>query len=132
MRRSKHIINSFSLLVTSLALSQAVSAGEFLLTSMPSKCISLSEGLVCYQDIQIKWQAPDIGNYCLVQLESNRELKCWIQQQAGQYVFEFVEKQAQIYALRQQGTNSNLASTPVDVRWVYKSKRRDRLRWKVF
>jgi hypothetical protein len=132
MRLNKHIFSSTLLFVASLALIQAASAGPFLLTSMPSKCISLNEGLVCYQDIQIKWQAPDLGNFCLVQVESNRALKCWIQQRAGQYAFEFAEKQAQVYALRRQGENENLASARIDVRWVYKSKRRDRLRWKVF
>ena len=113
-------------------LGQVASAEEFLLSSKPSKCISLNEGLVCYQNIQVQWQAPDIGDYCLVQASSNQVLNCWEQQRKGQFKFEFSERQSEDYVLRQKDQANDLADMRIDVKWVYKKNRRDRLRWKVF
>lgn len=128
----QHIISRLSLIIFSFALAQNARAEEPLLSSKPSKCISLSQGLVCYQHIQMQWQTPDIGDYCIVQIDSNRKLQCWQQQRKGRFEFEFAEKQSQVYALRRQGENLDLAKTLVDLKWVYKNKHRDRLRWRVF
>lgn len=132
MRINKHITGRVLLLVSSTMLVQVASAEEVLLSSKPSKCISLNEGLVCYQNIQVQWQAPDIGDYCLVQTSSNQVLNCWEQQRKGQFKFEFSERQSEDYVLRQKDQGNDLADMRIDVKWVYKKNRRDRLRWKVF
>ena len=128
----KQIRNTLLLSVIGLTSAQIASAEDFTLSSKPTKCISLNAGLICYQKIQMQWQAPVIDDYCLIQLSSNRPLKCWTQQTKGQFKFEFADKQSQEYVLRRQAENVDLANTHIDVKWVYKSKYRDRLRWKVF
>lgn len=128
----KRILSSLALLTLSSVLLNTASAEEFVLTSKPSKCISLSEGLVCYQKIRMGWEAPDAGDYCIVQLTTGKHLQCWIHQRQGEHVFEFAEKQSETYELRREGESNGLASTRVEVKWVYKTKHRDRLRWRVF
>lgn len=128
----KHIRNTLLLSVICLTSAQFASAEGFALNSKPTKCISLNEGLVCYQKIQMQWQAPVIDNYCLIQLSSNRPLKCWVQQIEGHFKFEFADRKSQAYALRRQAKNVDLANIHIDVKWVYKAKYRDGLRWKVF
>lgn len=132
MRINKHITGRVLLIVSSAILVQVASAEEFLLSSKPSKCISLNEGLICYQNIQVQWQTPEIGDYCLVQSNSNQVLNCWEQQRKGQLKFEFSERQSEAYVLRRKDQSDDLANMRIDVKWVYKRKRRDRLRWKVF
>lgn len=132
MRIIKRTSCRFTLFAIGLTLVNTANAEVFSLTSEPSKCISLSEGLVCYQRIKMQWTAPEIGDYCIIQVASDRTLSCWEHHQQGLYEFEFSEKQSEVYELRRQGDAKGLASTRIEVKWVYKTKYRDRLRWKVF
>ena len=102
------------------------------LSSLPSKCVSLKRGLVCYQQLNMRWQAADIGDYCIVQLETALPQKCWLQQQSGELAFEFISDHSQQYALRQRGSNIDLATVQIEVKWVYKQHRKDSFKWRVF
>jgi len=116
-------------------VSLTVLAGDlngYSLVTQPSKCISLNRGLVCYQKVQMYWITPEADDYCIVQVQSGATQKCWSRQQSGSLAFEFAETDSQQYALRKRNADKNLATVQIEVKWVYKRRRRDHFGWKVF
>lgn len=108
------------------------SAGGYSLSSQPSKCISLNQGLVCYQTLEMHWQAVEVGDYCMMQAEALLPQKCWLQQSSGALQIEFAETKSQTFVLRRRGQSSTLASVQIEVKWVYKQRRKDRSKWRIF
>jgi len=102
------------------------------LVTQPSKCISLNRGLVCYQKVRMHWVSPAADDYCIVQVQTGATQKCWSRQQSGSLVFEFAETDSRQYALRKRNTDENLATVQIEVKWVYKRRRKDHFGWKVF
>ena len=116
-------------------VSVAALAGDdngYSLVTQPSKCISLNRGLVCYQKVHMQWIAPEPGDYCVVQAQSGVARKCWSRQQSGSLAFEFAETDSRVYALRRRNSDENLATVQIEVKWVYKRRRKDHFGWKVF
>ena len=97
----------------------------------PQKCVALKQGNICYQDIGIKWQSPEIGHYCLYLETRNEPLKCWENADSGQFSFEFSESDSSRISLRNENSNELLGESRIEVKWVYKSKRKS-TSWRVF
>lgn len=113
-------------------LSLNVQAQSWSLVSQPTKCVSLKRGHVCYQDIRMKWQAPQAANYCLVKRGHAEPLKCWSQLTEGKIHFEFAETESQQYVLRRQGETDDLATAVIEIKWVYKARRKRDFGWRLF
>jgi hypothetical protein len=111
--------------------SSTLQAEEVTVISQPSKCVSLKQGNICYQDISIQWHAPHASDYCLFQQQKTEPLKCWQGVNQGIYNFEFSSAQTQQYVIRQQGENEDLGHAVIEVKWVYK-ERRNQFGWRVF
>jgi hypothetical protein len=59
------------------------------LVGIPLRCVALRQGQVCYQEVIIKWHQAEMGNYCLVELSSLNNIKCWSQVNTGEVNFDF-------------------------------------------
>lgn len=113
----------------------AVRATPFMgtqLSAKPNDCVTLDRGRVCYQTIELHWQTEVPGHYCLWQIPAKNPLRCWSNVQTGQHTLNFASAKNQRYVLRAFEQSINLVSTDIEVKWVYKNRRRDRLRWRIF
>lgn len=106
-------------------------AAEVILSSHPAKCVSLKQGNVCYQEVHMQWRSSEAADYCLLNHEQEKPLKCWQHQDHGSLRFEFEFPETQKYVIRKAGSEDDLASTVIEVKWVYKV-RRSQSSWRVF
>jgi hypothetical protein len=107
------------------------SAADLTLISKPAKCVSLKQGNICYQDIVMHWQSSEAADYCLYNQMEPEPIKCWQEQDHGEFGFEFSFAETQKYVMRLQGENKDLATSTIEVKWVYKV-RRNQFSWRVF
>jgi len=98
----------------------------------PDKCISLSQGLICYQRVRFEWSLQEAGDYCLFEESTDKPLNCWTQLQSGTYLTEFASRKSKTYYLVNQESKQKLASATVQMAWVYRNKKRSRGRWRLF
>lgn len=102
------------------------------LTIKPDKCISLRQGLVCYQRVKFNWQLDNAGDYCLVEDSDADPIKCWSQQRAGSLTTEFAARESTDYYLIDRVDNRRIGKATMQVAWVYRNKKRNRKRWRLF
>ncbi len=127
-------------LITSLCLmmagnvcaSSADIANTAHLEVTPERCIALHKGQKCYLEVTFKWRNSQISDYCLVNTTTNKIIKCWQQQNKGQFSFDFQSKLSNDFALRKQKSAIDLVSTQIPVAWVYKSAKRQKSTWRIF
>ena len=98
----------------------------------PKPCVALRKGQKCYLEVTFSWLQPQANNYCLVNITTNKTMKCWQQQAKGEFSFDFQSKQSNNFALRIQASTSNIARTRIPVAWVYKSSKRAKLTWRLY
>ena len=98
----------------------------------PKPCVSLRKGQKCYLEVTFKWLHPKVSDYCLVNITTNKLVKCWQQQAKGEFSFDFQSRLSNDFVLRQQGSATNLARTQIPVAWVYKSSKRAKSTWRLF
>ena len=129
---SKQLLISFTLICCgSFLLPQQSIAAELMLISKPAKCVSLKQGRTCYQDVTFRWQAPAVADYCIFKRDIEKPLKCWSRKRQGKLGYAFADRQNQHFILRKRGQEIPLATTVIEVRWVYK-RRNERFGWKIF
>jgi len=125
---SKHQIIKSGLCLIGLLLSfvaQGVGAQNelgFSLQGSSNRCVALRKGQTCYKKITLQWHAPQAGNYCVYDSQSNKPLQCWQQQTAGDLVLKFESQQDIDYELRRENNDSPLAEFLIKVSWVYEPK----------
>lgn len=98
----------------------------------PKPCVSLRKGQKCYLEVTFNWLHPKVNNYCLVNITTNKLVKCWQQQAEGEFSFDFQSTLSNEFVLRQQGSTTDLARTQIPVAWVYKSSKRAKSTWRIF
>ncbi len=98
----------------------------------PKRCIALRKGQKCYLEVTFSWQHPQVSNYCLVNTTRNKILKCWQQQEKGEFDFDFQSTLTNDFALRQPKSSVDLAQATIPVAWVYKSSKRAKSTWRLF
>ncbi len=98
----------------------------------PKPCVALRKGQKCYLEVTFNWLQPQANNYCLVNITTNKTMKCWQQQAKGEFSFDFQSKQSNNFALRIQASTSDIARTRIPVAWVYKSSKRAKSTWRLF
>ena len=128
----RHFVFSRFICGLVLMLLGSVQAQEVQLQVQPAKCVSLNQGTICYQNIQLEWHAEQSADYCLFQQGQEQPLQCWQQQSQGRLKFEFAHDQTQHYILKKKREDQILATTVVEVKWVYKGRRNNRFGWRVF
>lgn len=102
------------------------------LVGIPLRCVALRQGQVCYQEVIIKWHQAEMGNYCLVELSSLNNIKCWSQVNTGEVNFDFQSDTSLTYGIRKKDEQINLSTTTITVSWVFQSSKRPKASWKLF
>lgn len=105
---------------------------SWVLDIQPKKCVTLRQGQICYQDVDISWYASINDNYCLYIEKEDKPVRCWQKSTKGHLSIEFQGEYTQKFLLRKEGDQKNLASTILEVKWVYKNQRNLRTGWRMF
>jgi len=98
----------------------------------PNKCISLRQGLICYQRVRFEWSLDEVGDYCLIEEAAQSPLTCWSQLRSGSYVTEFASRENRNYFLINKTDRQRVGNATLQVAWVYRTKQRSRGRWRLF
>jgi hypothetical protein len=98
----------------------------------PKPCVTLHKGQKCYLEVTFNWQHPHVSNYCLVNVTTNKLMKCWHQQAKGKFSFDFQSQLSNDFVLRKEGSTKDLAKARIPVAWVYKSYKRPKSSWRLF
>ena len=132
----------FSLLFLGFSLALYLCAGntyaddnppkESELVATPMRCIALRQGQVCYQDVTFRWHQAEIGNYCLVELSTLKNIECWSQVKTGEVSFDFQSDKSLTYGIHKMDKHINLSNVSISVSWVFKSSKRPKSSWKLF
>lgn len=125
MKAYKTLVFSFILFGSSVSYAEQGS-----LYLEPTKCVTLKEGKTCYQDVIVNWKTNDLGEYCLLQANLPKPLKCWNGVNSGQHKFEFSHSNSTDFYLVSKLDNTRIAKQHFSVKWVY--KKRPTLGWRLF
>jgi len=104
---------------------------QVLFSAKPASCVALRQGRTCFAPVSLIWQAPKLGNYCIVEQDSNNTIACWNNSKSNTATFEFESKTKRVYQLIHKGEQAVIAQTSIDVSWVHKASPRKR-RWRLF
>lgn len=101
------------------------------LVAEPSGCVALRQGQTCYQQVSFSWQQASKGSYCLYEKNTTTQLACWQNVSHGRFTLDFQSPNSKIFELR--GMNSdNDVEAEVTVQWAYESRKRSKVRWRLF
>jgi len=128
-----HLIASFCLIMASNSYASSTEiahTAQLKVTPMP--CVALHKGQKCYLEVTFSWQHPQVSNYCLLNTTTNRTIRCWQQQAKGEFSFDFQQRLSHDFALREQGSATDIARATIPVAWVYKSSKRPKSTWRLF
>jgi hypothetical protein len=121
------LLGALALISTSLAR-----ANESLLKIKPTRCIALHEGQVCYQKLNISWQADLADSYCLYQQNNKTPLMCWENVAVGKWSYEFEGATTQKFMLLRKQDAKQIAEVSIEVAWVYDASSKRESHWRVF
>ncbi len=102
------------------------------LSISPQQCVALHQGQVCYQSVQIQWQANQKQNYCLFDSTKQQPIRCWKSSIKGEHRFDFQSDKSVVYQLRIENQTQVIAESSMTVAWVYGQKKRRRASWRLF
>jgi hypothetical protein len=102
------------------------------LTIMPEQCVALLQGQACYVTVELSWQTPVSGDYCLYSSLDTLPLKCWRDKKIGMLKQEFVSTNNIKFFLRVFNSKKNIANIEIKMAWVHKKKGRPRTSWRMF
>ena len=102
------------------------------LTVTPERCVALHRGQTCYLHVVFTWQHEKQGDYCLVNQTTNKQMYCWSKQSKGEYRLDFQSTKSNDFGLQERVSQEILASTKIEVSWVYNSSKRSKSSWRLF
>ena len=98
----------------------------------PEKCVSLHKGQTCYQELHISWKSGEPDDFCLYISGQDKPLKCWQHTSEAEYRFEFQSSESRMLTFKLVDQPEPLASSIVEVKWVYQKQRSLRGGWRMF
>jgi hypothetical protein len=101
------------------------------LSAKPERCIALNEGQMCYQQISFTWQAKKSAYYCLRIVDENKQLFCWENSKQASYDYDLQSKTNKTFELIDAKGNV-IATTSIEIAWVYKAKSQRPVTWRLF
>lgn len=99
---------------------------------IPTKCVSLQQGQVCYVNVTIIWQVGDVGDYCLSSSLKSNSLQCWSSTMQGTFSQEVKMTEDLIYTLTDTNSAQEIISSRLPLAWVYKKEKFSHSSWRVF
>lgn len=91
----------------------------------PRLCVLTHTEDACYDELQVRWSAPQAMNLCLFQNELDHPLKCWQDVKEGEHRFMISAAQDVTFHLREQN-HMTIASESFAVIHDQKKYRRQR------
>ena len=119
-------------LYTSSSYAENNSYTENQLMVTPLRCVALRQGQICYQEVTFRWHQPEAGDYCLVELSTSDNIKCWSNVKTGEVEFDFQSEKSLTYGIRKVDEQTNISTAHITVSWVFKSSKRPKASWKLF
>ena len=98
----------------------------------PDQCVALHQGQDCYVNIKLNWTASSQDKYCLFSSQQSQAIQCWGMNVSGQYRAEIIASRNVSFTLRKADSKKVLASTELEMAWVYKKGKRQHSSWRVF
>lgn len=98
----------------------------------PQQCVAMRQGQTCYVDVTIKWQAANVGDYCLHASTTSKPLQCWQQIQNAKFSQEMASKENITFTLQAKHSETILAKGSLAMAWVYDKKSRKNVSWRMF
>ncbi len=102
------------------------------LTIVPEQCVALLQGQACYVTVELNWQTPVTGDYCLYSSLNTHPIRCWRDKRMGRLKQEFVSKNNIEFFLQKSSSKENIANIEIKMAWVHKKKGRPRTSWRMF
>ena len=96
------------------------------------RCVALHQGQVCYLDVDVDWQVEKNGDYCLIEPERKKVLKCWENVMSGRFEFEFQGTKTTDFVLRVKNGEADVGKAQIQVVWVYSAPKRTKSNWRLF
>lgn len=126
-------INGIILMLSSLSPSlwAANDIEGYSLVLSPKQCVAMRQGQKCYVDVELKWQSKTQGDFCLYSSQVEQPLQCWQDSRLGHFEREIVAKNNVIFVLKLQKDTLILATTKLEMAWVYKKNIRSNA-WRMF
>ncbi|WP_019026907.1 DUF3019 domain-containing protein [Colwellia piezophila] len=134
LRRLLLQIKTSSLLLLLLVISSVANATEIQASMQvsPKQCVAMRQGQACYVSVQLSWQVPNLGNYCLYTEGRATALNCWENTTTGEFNESFDSKVNLTFSLRRQNESLSVATAVVKMAWVHKKKGKARKSWRIF
>ena len=97
----------------------------------PKQCVAMRQGQTCYVDVELQWQSKTQGDFCLYSSQVEQPLQCWQDTRLGRFEREIVAKDNVIFVLKSPKNALILATTKLEMAWVYKKNIRANS-WRMF
>lgn len=107
-----------------------INAKEVILTISPTICIVNKMGEPCSMKVNIDWQTPTAGDYCLYQ--DAEQLKCWQNTTSVATRLAIHLQQNMVFSLREQDVILAQKQISVNASSPRKFRRKLRAQWSVF
>lgn len=125
------LMSLFMSLLASLPI-QAEDTQPVVLKAAPMQCVAMTQGQMCYLDVEISWHSQQVDDYCLYTSLQSKPIKCWTAQAKGIFKREFASKNNIQFHLRRQNQELNLSSVEVEIAWVHKKRGQPQNWWRIF
>lgn len=108
-----------------------VSQNGHSLKAMPSSCVALHRGQICYQRIRFDWTSSNAQRLCLFHEDGDTLLHCSVNPTV-RYVHDYSSPTSESYTLRVGEMGPVLSRVTVHTSWVYRTGRRSSSGWRLF
>lgn len=119
-------------ILLAFGLQAAADVSGVTLVLKPPQCVALHQGQECFVNIELTWNAEKQGDYCLFSSLQNQALQCWQNKQQSVFEREMLATENIVFSIRAKGESVILASTALEMVWVYKKSSRSHLAWRLF
>ncbi len=124
----KHVVSVAS--AASDAPAEQLSNG-MQLVAMPSSCVALHRGQLCFQQIRLSWYSTDDQRYCLFSDDADVLLYCSSSENTY-FLHEYSSKSSESFSLRLGEDGPVVSAVKVSTSWVYRTGRRSSSGWRLF
>ncbi|MDO6427227.1 DUF3019 domain-containing protein [Thalassotalea sp. 1_MG-2023] len=118
------------LLIAGILSQPLVNAKEVVFSISPTICIVNKMGEPCTMTVNVNWQTPNAGDYCLYQ--DTEQLTCWQNTASIATRLNIHLQQNMVFSLREQNTILAQKQIRVNASAPRKFRRKLRAQWSVF
>lgn len=125
------VLNTFDI-KSAYSQEKSNATSELAFSLKPIRCVTLHQGQACYQKLDFTWNTPGETRFCLFDATHSIEILCWNGNELSSHSMAFESDINIIYQIRADVKDVVLKEITVEVAWVYKSRRSNSSRWRLF